>query len=135
MFGLATTGGRKSAMTEAIAPWVVATAITATTAQWAEAREWTVKATMIAGIAIGIAAITIATAGAISMTTGAGGASKFASSTRTATSIAATGNHGKWQKTTVSVAVGEKPPRRARSRAQLPGIRSSRKRVERRLGR
>jgi hypothetical protein len=65
----------------------------------------TVKATLIAGIAIGIAAITIATAGAISMTIAAGGASKFASSTRTVTSIAATDNHGKWQKTTISASL------------------------------
>ena len=90
MSGSAATGGRKSAMTEAIAQWAVATATIATTAQWAEAQEWTVKATLIAGIAIGIAAITIATDGAISMTIAAGGASKFASSTRTVTSIAAT---------------------------------------------
>jgi malonyl CoA-acyl carrier protein transacylase len=101
MSGSAATGGRKSATTEAIAQWAVATATIATTAQWAEAQEWTVKATLIAGIAIGIAAITIATAGAISMTIAAGGASKFASSTRTVTSIAATDNHGKWQKTTI----------------------------------
>ena len=107
MSGSAATGGRKSATTEAIAQWAVATATIATTAQWAEAQEWTVKATLIAGIAIGIAAITIATAGAISMTIAAGGASKFASSTRTVTSIAATDNHGKWQKTTISVGVPE----------------------------
>jgi hypothetical protein len=52
MSGSAATGGRKSATTEAIAQWAVATATIATTAQWAEAQEWTVKATLIAGIAI-----------------------------------------------------------------------------------
>ena len=121
MSGSAATGGRKSATTEAIAQWAVATATIATTAQWAETQEWTVKATLIAGIATGIAAITIATAGAISMTIAAGGASKFASSTRTVTSIAATDNPGKWQKTT-TISVGVPESRRLESAdARLQG--------------
>ena len=70
MFGSAVTGGPESVMIGMTAPWAV---VTATIARSAGTREWTATATWIGETAIGIAAITVATATTISTKIGVGG--------------------------------------------------------------